>query len=125
QRAVHKTTAISKIYEEEVVKSQFSMQVLTNLPLAREIQPGLPHARRLLTPVLPLSSLFDIPDSYQTTLKYETFLFSDSLVGRRKRMLLFGSVTQLEILFDSSAILMDGTLSTTPPFSTKFLLCML
>ncbi|CAF5024853.1 unnamed protein product [Rotaria magnacalcarata] len=57
------------------------MQVLTNLPLAREIQPGLAHARRLLTPVLPLSSLFDIPDSYQITLKYETFLFSDSLVS--------------------------------------------
>ncbi|CAF5147792.1 unnamed protein product, partial [Rotaria magnacalcarata] len=64
QRAVHETTAISKIYEEEVVKSQFSIQVLANLPLAREIQPGLAHARRLLTPVLPLSSLFDIPDSY-------------------------------------------------------------
>ncbi|CAF3352292.1 unnamed protein product [Rotaria socialis] len=116
QRAVHETTAISKIYEEEVVKSQFSIQVLANLLLAREIQPGLTHARRLLTPVLPLSSLFDIPDSYQITLKYETFLFSDSLLDRRKRMLLFGSVTQLEILFDSSTILMDGTFSTTPPF---------
>ncbi|CAF4419126.1 unnamed protein product, partial [Rotaria magnacalcarata] len=74
QRAVHETTAISKIYEEEVVKSQFSIQVLANLPLARE------------------------------------------RLGRRKRMLLFGSVTQLEILFDSSTILMDGTFSTTPPF---------
>ena len=38
------------------------------------------------------------------------------LIRRRKRMLLFGTVTQLQLLFDSSIVLMDGTFSSTPPF---------
>ena len=80
------------------------------------LEPGLLYARRQLTPVLPSSSSFEIPDFYQVTLKKEIFLFSDTLVGRRKRMLLFGSTTQLEMLFDSATIFMDGTFSSTPPF---------
>lgn len=31
-------------------------------------------------------------------------------------MLLFGSIEQLELLFDSTIIMMDGTFSATPPF---------
>ena len=38
QRAVQETTAISKIYEEEVIKSELSTEVLANLPLVREIR---------------------------------------------------------------------------------------
>ncbi|CAF4389943.1 unnamed protein product, partial [Rotaria magnacalcarata] len=115
-RAVQETTAIAKIYEEEIIKSRLSTRTLATLPLVRELQPGLLYARRQLTPVLPSSSSFEIPDSYQLTLTKEIFLFSDTLVGRRKRMLLFGSITQLEMLFDSTTIFMDGTFSCTPPF---------
>lgn len=137
-RAVKETTAISKIYEEEIIKSRLSTGSLATLPLVREIrmyieplysacfpwhekcmkylESGLLYTRRKLTPVLPSSSFFDIPDSYQVTLRNEIFLFSDTLVCRRKRMLLFSSITQLEMLFDSATILMDGTFSCTPPF---------
>ncbi|CAF3480707.1 unnamed protein product, partial [Rotaria sp. Silwood2] len=80
-RAIQETTAISKIYEEEIIKSRLSTGTLAKLPLVREIQPGLLYARRQLTPVLPSSSSFEIPDSYQVTLKQEIFLFSDTLVG--------------------------------------------
>ncbi|CAF1574712.1 unnamed protein product, partial [Didymodactylos carnosus] len=116
QRVILETTPIMKIYEEEVVKAQLSTQALATIPMAREIQAGLAQARRQITPVLPTSSTFDIPDAYQVTSKSEKFLFSDTLIRRRKRMLLFGSVTQLELLFDSPTIFMDGTFSSTPPF---------
>ncbi len=74
------------------------------------------HARRKLTPVLPGSSTFDIPESYQLTSNGEKFLLCDTLVSRRKRILVFGSPKQLQLLFDSSIIFMDGTFSATPPF---------
>lgn len=74
------------------------------------------QARRQLTPTLPTSSTFDIPNAYQTLPSGEKFLFCDISVCRKKRMLLFGSRIQLELLFDSPIILMDGTFSATPPF---------
>ncbi|CAF3034371.1 unnamed protein product, partial [Rotaria sp. Silwood2] len=115
-RVIKETAPISKIYEEEVSKAAFSTELLASVPLARDIQPALNRARRKLTPILPGSATFDIPDSYQITSKGEKFLFCDTLISRRKRMLLFSSPKQLEVLFDSSSILMDGTFSATPPF---------
>lgn len=73
------------------------------------------HARRELTPPLPTCCTFDIPEVYQTLANGEKFLLSDISLGRKKRLLLFGSPTQLEILFDSSVISIDGTFSATPP----------
>jgi hypothetical protein len=78
------------------------------------LESGLNQARRKLTPTLPTAVTFDIPDTYQTTANGEKFLFSDTLVSRRKRMLLFGSEIQLMLLFESSVILMDGTFASTP-----------
>lgn len=74
------------------------------------------QARRKLTPILPDSSTFNVPESYQTTSIGEQFLFYDAWVSRRKRMLLFGSPKQLQLLFDSSTIMLDGTFLATPPF---------
>ena len=37
-RVVNETTPIMKIYEEEVIKSDFSAEVLASLPMAREIR---------------------------------------------------------------------------------------
>ncbi|CAF4456744.1 unnamed protein product [Rotaria sp. Silwood2] len=115
-RVIKETASISKIYDEEVSKAAFSTELLASIPLARDIQPALNRARRKLTPILPGSATFDIPDSYQITSKDEKFLFRDTLISLRKRMLLFGSPKQLEVLFDSSSILMGGTFSATPPF---------
>ncbi|CAF4962548.1 unnamed protein product, partial [Rotaria socialis] len=78
--------------------------------------PGLNQARRKLTPILPESNSFDIPDGYQTTASGEPFLICDKLVSRKKRMLFFGSPNQLQLLFDSSIIFLDGTFRSTPPF---------
>ncbi|CAF1581636.1 unnamed protein product, partial [Didymodactylos carnosus] len=78
--------------------------------------PGLNQARRKLTPVLPASTSFDIPDSYQITATGEKFLICYTLVCRKKKMLIFSSPKQLELVFNSSTILMDGAFSAAPPF---------
>jgi hypothetical protein len=69
-----------------------------------------------MTPPLPDSCMFEIPDSYQMTFNNEQYLARDMIVRRRKRMLIFSTKTQLEVLFDSALIMMDGTFSATPPF---------
>ncbi|CAF4210512.1 unnamed protein product [Rotaria magnacalcarata] len=56
-----------KIYDEEIAKARFSPETLASVPMVHDIQPGLNHARRKLTPVLPASTTFDIPVSYQRT----------------------------------------------------------
>jgi hypothetical protein len=76
----------------------------------------LNQARRQLTPTLPDSNSFDIPNGYQTTASGESFLICDKLVSRKKRMLIFASPKQLQVLFDSAIIFMDGTFLSTPPF---------
>ncbi|CAF2142131.1 unnamed protein product [Rotaria magnacalcarata] len=56
-----------KIYDEEIAKARFSPETLASVPMVHDIQPGLNQARRKLTPVLPASTIFDIPVSYQRT----------------------------------------------------------
>ncbi|CAF1310597.1 unnamed protein product, partial [Adineta ricciae] len=80
------------------------------------IQSGLNRARRKLTPTLPTSNLFDIPPGYQTTASGETFLICDKMVSRKKRMLIFSSPKQLQLLFDISMVFLDGTFYATPSF---------
>jgi hypothetical protein len=132
ERVVNETVPISKIYDEEISKAKFSSEVLASVPMIREIrksgfskswgnpfiflEPGLNQARRKLTPSLPGSTSFDIPDSYHTTSTGEKFLASDTLIGRKRRMLIFASPSQLELLFNASTIFMDGTFSASPPF---------
>ncbi|CAF3694570.1 unnamed protein product [Rotaria sp. Silwood1] len=101
-RVMNETAPVSKIYDEEISKAQFSPELLASVPLIHEIESGLNYPRRKLTPILPTSAVFDIPDSYHTTASGEKFLFCDTFIGRKKRMLLFGSPKQLELLFDSS-----------------------
>lgn len=132
-RVINETAPIAKIYDEELSKAHFSPEVLASVPMIRDIrkivflhgsdepyrsslEPGLNQARRKLTPALPASTAFDIPDSYQSTTTAEKFLVCDTLVCRKKRMLIFASPKQLELLFNSSTMFMDGTFSATPPF---------
>ena len=68
-----------------------------------------------MTSILPDSSIFDIPEPYQRTFNNELFLARDVLIRRRKRMLMFCTRGQLELLFDSPVVMMDGTFSATPP----------
>ena len=69
-----------------------------------------------MTPILPDSSAFDIPESYQRSNSNELFLARDILIRRREKMLMFCSKTQLELLFGSPVVMMEGTFSATPPF---------
>ncbi|CAF1000538.1 unnamed protein product [Rotaria sordida] len=120
QHVMKETTPTVKIYEEEVISSQMPPSTLAMMPLARELhlilEPGLTYVRRKMTPALPDSCIFEIPESYQKTFNNEPFLIRDIIIRRRKRMLIFCTKTQLEVLFDSPVIMMDGTSSTTPPF---------
>jgi hypothetical protein len=81
-------------------------------------------ARRKKTPVIPSTAMFHIPELYQQTLTAERFLFLDVFLKRGKdRMLVFSSDHQLELLFESDTIFMDGTFDTTPAlFSQVYLI---
>lgn len=68
-------------------------------------------ARRMNTPAIPDSQLFDVPADYTRTLK--NYLFYE-IITRQTRMLVFASDEQLKLLFNSSIILMDGTFSSSP-----------
>ncbi|CAF2678249.1 unnamed protein product [Rotaria sp. Silwood2] len=83
-RVMKETAPVSKIYDEEISKAQFSPEVLASVPLIHEIESGLNYARRKLTPILPTSAVFDIPDSYQTTASGEKFLSCDTFICRKK-----------------------------------------
>ncbi|CAF3574696.1 unnamed protein product [Rotaria sp. Silwood1] len=71
-------------------------------------------ARRLETPRIPDSQLFDIPYLYTRTIKNEEFLCVDKMIKRKTRVLLFAPNEQLKMLFQNSIVLIDGTFSTCP-----------
>ena len=131
ERVMNETIPIQKIYDEEIVKANFSSDTLASVPLIHHmrmitftnislyflsLESGLNRARRNLTPTLPTSNLFDIPPGYQTTASGETFLICDKMVSRKKRMLIFSSPKQLKLLFEGSIVFLDGTFQATPPF---------
>lgn len=74
----------------------------------------LNKARRLQTPNIPDSQLFEIPEPYTKTLKGQSFLCIDQMIKRKTRMLAFASDEQLKLLFNSQVVLMDGTFSASP-----------
>ncbi|CAF1609210.1 unnamed protein product, partial [Adineta ricciae] len=49
-RVINETAPIPKIFDEEIAKTRFSPDALANVPMFRDIQPGLNQARRKLTP---------------------------------------------------------------------------
>ncbi|CAF4071740.1 unnamed protein product, partial [Rotaria sp. Silwood1] len=68
-------------------------------------------ARRAVTPT---TQLFDIPDPFSSTLRNDNFIVLDKMITRRQRIILFGTVEQLKMLFSSDVVLMDGTFSSCP-----------
>lgn len=66
-------------------------------------------------PLLPNCCLLDIPDEYQRANDGGRFLLSDELLARRERLLMFASDHQLDLLFQSRIIYMDGTFAKCPP----------
>ncbi|CAF4310358.1 unnamed protein product, partial [Rotaria sordida] len=64
-------------------------------------------------PPLPTSADFDIPDFYQQTLNCTQFICTDKII-KKKRMILFATDKQLEVLFSSEWIFLDGTFDKCP-----------
>jgi hypothetical protein len=77
------------------------------------IESGLNRVRRKNTPPLPTSIDFYIPDFYRQTLNGELFICTDRYI-RNKRMILFATDKQLETLFSSEWIFLDGTFDSCP-----------
>jgi hypothetical protein len=81
--------------------------------------PTIAKARRKVLPPFPQSCIFTIPDQYKLTSGGERFLLIDESPVRRERLLIFASDRQLDLLFQSGTIYMDGTFSKTPPHFTQ------
>ena len=129
QRAKNETTPIPQIYDEESIRLDLSKLSIAALPSENEMRESandfnssqnlflgstLNKARRLQTPAIPGSQIFEIPEFYSKTLKGLRFLCIDETIKRKTRMLVFSSDEQLKLLFSSSTILMDGTFSSSP-----------
>ncbi len=77
--------------------------------------PSVAKARRKVVPLLPQTCVFDISDDYKTTIDGNRFLLADEILVRRERLLMFSSDRQLDLLFHSPVVYMDGTFSKSPP----------
>ncbi|CAF1465953.1 unnamed protein product [Rotaria sordida] len=107
------TNSIPKIYEEELARSNLSPTALILAPVATEAKSNLNRIRRKTTAPLPTSSEFEIPDTYRNTFNGEPFICTDKIVNK-KRMILFATDQQLELLFSSEWIFLDGTFDVCP-----------
>ncbi|CAF1570049.1 unnamed protein product, partial [Rotaria sordida] len=74
ERAISENTPIPQIYDEEAARINLSTLAIAALPSQGELGSTLNKARRLQTPSIPNSQLFDIPQSYTKTLKNLPFL---------------------------------------------------
>ncbi|CAF4963719.1 unnamed protein product, partial [Rotaria sp. Silwood1] len=97
---------------------------LAVLPTSQEIYPSVAKARQKKTPSLPQSCLFDLPDHFKTTIDGNRFILCDESLARRERILVFASDRQLDLLFASPIIYMDGTFAKSSPHFTQYILYM-
>ncbi|CAF5206554.1 unnamed protein product, partial [Rotaria magnacalcarata] len=115
ERALQEIIPISIIYEQETSKASISSTTLAILPTSHEIYPSVAKARQKVVPLLPNCCSFDIPDDYKHAIDGNRFLLADELLARREHLLIFASDHQLDLLFQSPVICMDGTFSKSPP----------
>ncbi|CAF0966860.1 unnamed protein product [Didymodactylos carnosus] len=95
ERVTKETTAIARIYEDE--------------------NRGFHKSRLKTTPVLPTSIQFQIPPAYSSINDNRRFLLVDK-TRSNERILIFATDEQLQLLFNSTQIFMDGTFDSCPPF---------
>ncbi|CAF4879125.1 unnamed protein product, partial [Rotaria sp. Silwood2] len=60
-RAINESTPIPQIYDEEAARMHLSTLSIATLPSQSELSSTLNKARRLQTPPIPNSQLFDLP----------------------------------------------------------------
>lgn len=93
---------------------QVSIHVSSMFFLLYSLESALSRLRRQTTPNLPKSSFFDVRNGYSVTANGAPFLFSDTLV-RKRRVILFASEEQLRMLCAAESIMIDGTFSACVP----------
>ncbi|CAM4832775.1 unnamed protein product [Rotaria magnacalcarata] len=104
QRAINETTPIPRIYDEECAKAKLSDTTTAILPSECEINTAINKARRAMTPKIPTTQLFDIPEPFTKTLHDDDFLIVDKMITRRQRIILFASREQLKMLLGADTI---------------------
>ncbi|CAF2149758.1 unnamed protein product [Rotaria magnacalcarata] len=75
QQAIEETTPIPHIYHEECAKAMLSTAAIAVLPNS-----AINKARRAVTPIIPTTQLFDIPDPFARTLRDNPFLIIDKFI---------------------------------------------
>ncbi|CAF2967609.1 unnamed protein product [Rotaria sp. Silwood2] len=113
ERVKTETSSIPQIYKEELARSNLSSTALTLASTATAGKSGLNRVRRKTTPTIPTSTEFDIPEFYSQTLDGTQFVCTDKII-KKTRMILFATDTQLETLFSSEWIFLDGTFHSCP-----------
>ncbi len=85
---------------------------------------NMSKVRRKTTPVIPTTCVFEIPTFYQETLSKTRFLLMDFFLKRAKeRVIVYATAQQLQLLFSSETIFIDGTFSVAPnTFEQVFLI---
>ncbi|CAF0970596.1 unnamed protein product [Rotaria sordida] len=119
QRVINEQTPIGKIYDEEMSKTVMNSVAIAIFPTINEIYHSAAKNRRKVIPPIPDSFTFDIPEEFKSTIENKRFLFFDECRIRRERLLLFASDVQLDLLFNSSTIYMDGTYKKAPDHFTQ------
>jgi hypothetical protein len=150
QRNENELLPLQEIAEQEIRKALLTAEALAALPRVTDMGMllifscdinisiyflflifasghNLIRNRRKMTPPLPQSSSFLIPDSYKNGPRgMERLLLHDSNDPELKmhlpggvpiegRILVWSSDVQLKLLFDSPRLYMDGTFGTAPP----------
>ncbi|CAF1482963.1 unnamed protein product [Rotaria sordida] len=77
QRVIDETIPIPRIYDEECAKTTLSTAVIAVLSSEREINSAFNKAYRAVTPTIPTTQLFDIPDPFSNTLRNDNFIVLD------------------------------------------------
>ncbi|CAF0797118.1 unnamed protein product [Adineta ricciae] len=101
KRAENETTSLQKIAEQEVRQALLTGEALAALPRINNLGHNLLHQRRKATP----------PGSYDNKFQLKQLDHMRS----EGRLLVWSSDIQLNLLFSSQKVHMDGTFSTSPP----------
>ncbi|CAF4038153.1 unnamed protein product [Adineta steineri] len=127
KRAENELLPLQQIAEQEVRHGLLTGEALAVLPNILNLGHNLLINRRAMMTSIPRSCSFTIPDIYKNDylnkdrlLLHDSYdlqsSMNDSLHARPEgRILIWSSAAQLNLLFDSDKLYMDGTFSTTPP----------
>jgi hypothetical protein len=132
ERAKKECLSLQEIAEQDVQKALLTDEALAVLSRVINMDHNLVHTRRKTTSALLQSSMFAIPHAYSMNdQQNERLLLHDShdrkcqsnkcwTVRSAGRMLVWSSDTQLDLLFDSEKLHMDGTFSYVSKASSGF-----